>query len=176
MDPVGDEDHVIGSARAPVTLVEYGDFECPYTADAVPVVRRLLERYGDALRFVFRNFPLPKHPHAFRAAEASEFAADHGRFWEMHDLLFAHQDALHEPDLRVYARRLGLAPAELSHALRIGTYRALLQDVVEAGADAGVDGTPSFFLNGEPFADDPTETNLIRAIDATLRARSGSFT
>ena len=173
MEPVGDDDHVIGSERAPVTLVMYGDFECPYTADAAVVVARLIDRYGDALRYAFRSFPVPKHAQALPAAEAAEFAADRGRFWEMHDLLFANQEALRERDLVRYAKRLGLDGDALGQALRDGTYRALVADVVQDGTASGVDGTPYFFVNGEPVdpADDAVEETLLRAIEALTTAR-----
>src|SRR5580658_92965 len=105
--PVGPKDHVQGSASAPVTLLEYGDYECPYCGAAYPIVKEVQRRMGSGLRFVFRNFPLGNmHPHAVRAAEAAEVMSALGKFWEMHDLLYEHQSALTEPDLVRYARAL----------------------------------------------------------------------
>src|ERR671916_1650610 len=107
--PVGERDHVRGPASAEVTLVEYGDFECPYTKMARPGVRRLRHDFGDRLLFAFRTFPLTRiHPHAQAAAEAAEAAAAQGRYWEMHNLLFDNQRALEDKDLRHYAKQLGL--------------------------------------------------------------------
>src|SRR5918999_3078019 len=107
--PVGEQDHVRGPASAEVTLVEYGDFECPYTRRARPVARRLGREFGDRLLFVFRNFPLTRiHPHAQAAAEAAEAASAQGRYWEMHDLLFDNQRHLEGEDFRRYAQQLGL--------------------------------------------------------------------
>jgi protein-disulfide isomerase len=166
--PVGPEDHVRGRADAPVTLVEYGDFECPYCGQAYAAVRALEERYPDALRVVFRSFPLAQHPHAEKAAEAGEFAADHDAFWELHDLLYRHQDALDESHLLRYAHELGLDRDALAAALRAGTYRPLVDEVKEGGEESGIPGTPAFFLNGVLFEDEPTETNLAHAIDWLL--------
>src|SRR5690606_26626032 len=110
VDPVDPElDHIRGPEEAPVTLVEYGDFECPYCGQAEPVVRELLAAFGADLRYVFRHLPLADvHEHAQLAAEAAEAAGAQGRFWEMHDLLFSHQDALEPEDLLSYARALDL--------------------------------------------------------------------
>src|SRR5690606_39737384 len=109
LPPVTVRDHVLGPDDAPVTLVEYGDFECAYCGRAVDVVRRLREEYGERLRFVFRHFPLREvHPHAVAAAIVSEAAADEGRFWDMHDILFANQLALTDADLTAYGERLGV--------------------------------------------------------------------
>src|SRR5262245_66363104 len=107
--PVGERDHVQGPAEAPVTLVEYGDFECPYCGEAYPVVKALQQTLGERLRFVFRNFPLTQiHPHAEHAAEGAEAAEAQGQFWTMHDVLFEHQDALDDEDLAEYASGLEL--------------------------------------------------------------------
>jgi protein-disulfide isomerase len=166
--PVGPEDHVRGPAAAPVTLVEYGDFECPYCGLAFPVVRALERRYATKLRVVFRSFPLEQHPHAEMAAEAAEFAADHGKFWELHDLLYEHQHALGEADLLRYARELGLDADALAVVLREKTYAPVIEDVKEGGEESGIPGTPAFFLNDVLFEDDPTEANLAHAIDWLL--------
>src|SRR5579859_7965349 len=110
LDPAVDpqRDHVVGPADAPLTLVEYGDFECPFCARSYPAVKAIRRELGDRLRFVYRHFPRPEHPHARHAAEASEAAAAQGRFWQMHDTLFEHQNALADGDLVGYAAAIGL--------------------------------------------------------------------
>ena len=115
---VSERDHIQGPATAAITLVEYGDYECPYCGEAYPIVRQLQEELGERLRFVFRNFPLTTaHPHAQNAAEAAETAAGQGRFWEMHDLLFENQEELDEEDLISYASKLGLDVARFKTEL-----------------------------------------------------------
>lgn len=167
--PVGPDDHVRGSAAAPVTLVEYGDFECPYCGVAYPVVKSLEQHYGDRLRVVFRSFPLAQHPHALGAAEAAEFAAEYGAFWQLHDMLYEHQQALDEPHLLGYARELGLDADALATALRERTYAGIIDDVKEGGEESGIPGTPAFFLNDVLFEDEPTRANLTHAIDWLLK-------
>jgi protein-disulfide isomerase len=171
--PVGPEDHVRGPADAPVTMVEYGDFECPYCGLAYPVVKALEKRYGDKLRVVFRSFPLEQHPHAEAAAETAEFAADGGKFWEMHDVLYEHQRALDEPHLLGYARELGLDRDALAIALREQTYAPIVEEQKESGEESGIPGTPAFFLNDLLFEDEPTEENFAHAID-WLRERGSA--
>ena len=147
VDP--DLDHVRGPADAPVTIVEYADFECPYCGRAEPALRDLLSEFGDDIRYVYRHLPLPDvHPHAALAAEASEAAGKQGRFWEMHDLLFEHQDALHPPDLVEYATELGLDTARIERELRRNEYAARIARDTESAELSGVTGTPSFFVNG----------------------------
>jgi protein-disulfide isomerase len=166
--PVGPDDHVRGSADAPVTLVEYGDFECPYCGIASHAVSQLEKKYGDRLRVVFRSFPLEQHRYAQAAAEAAEFAADHGKFWELHDTLYRHQRALDEEHLLGYARDLGLDPDALATALREKTYAGIIEDSKAGGEDSGIPGTPAFFLNGVLFEDEPTRENFENAIDWLL--------
>lgn len=166
--PVGPDDHIRGAADAPVTMVEYGDFECPYCGIAYPVVKALEAKYGPKLRLVFRSFPLVQHPHAQAAAEAAEFAADHGKFWELHDLLYEHQHALDEPHLLGYARDLGLDAHALATALREQTYAGIVEEVKEGGQESGIPGTPAFFLNDLLFEDEPSLENLTHAIDYLL--------
>jgi protein-disulfide isomerase len=171
--PVGPEDHVRGPADAAVTLVEYGDFECPYCGLAYPVVKALEQQYARQLRVVFRSYPLAMHPHAQAAAEAAEFAADHGKFWELHDTLYEHQRALDVPHLLGYARSLGLDADALATALRERTYAPIVAEQKESGEESGIPGTPAFFLNGVLFEEEPTRENLVNAIDWLLEYGAG---
>ena len=147
--PVSDRDHSIGPSGAPVTLVEYGDFECPHCRRAHPVVQGVRRYMGDNLRFVFRHFPLSEaHPHAQRAAEAAEAAGAQGHFWEMHDLLFHNQDALEDADLLAYAAQIGIDAQRVARELAAGTYAKRVRDDFRGGVRSGVNGTPTFFING----------------------------
>jgi len=149
--PVSERDHSHGPADAPVTLLVYGDYECPYTRKALLVVRQLREPPGDGVRFVFRNFPLTEiHPHAFHAAEAAEAAGAQGQdeFWTMHTYLFAHQQALGDADLRQYAALLGLDTAQFAQAMAGHTGAPRINEDIESGLQSGVEGTPTIFING----------------------------
>jgi Na+/H+ antiporter NhaA len=146
VDP--ERDHFRGPRESPVTLVEYGDFECPYCGRAEPVIRELLQEFGE-VRYVWRHLPLSDvHPHGQIAAEAAEAAADQGAFWEMHDLLFEHQDALTPEDLLGYARQLGLDTERFAEDLRTHAGVARIADDVDSADLSGVSGTPTFFING----------------------------
>jgi protein-disulfide isomerase len=161
--PVGVDDHVLGSEDARLTLVEYGDYECPYCAQALLVVRELRQTFGGDLRYVFRNMPLADlHPHAERAAEAAEAVGLQGRFWAMHDLLFENQSDLTDTALLRYAAEAGADARAVAEALTAGTAGARIEQEVEGGIRSGVNGTPTFFVNGvrydgmwslEPFAE-----------------------
>ncbi|HEY1586891.1 MAG TPA: thioredoxin domain-containing protein [Polyangia bacterium] len=147
--PVDVRDHRAGSDSASLTLVEYGDYECPFCGEAHAVVKALQERLGARLRFVFRNFPLASvHPHALVAAEAAEAADAQGLFWPMHNTLYEHQDALEPPDLVEYAARLGLDLNGFESDLRGHRFRNKLRADLRSGAVSGVNGTPTFFING----------------------------
>ena len=146
--PVGERDHVQGPASATVTLVEYGDFECPHCRRAYPIVKEVRERLGPRLRFVFRNFPLTElHLHAEHAAEAAEAAGAQGKFWEMHDRLFERQFALEDEHLVEYAQELGLDAARLERELAAHAYKPKVRDDFMSGVRSGVNGTPTFFIN-----------------------------
>ena len=147
--PVDDErDHIRGPEKAPVTLVEYGDFECPYCGLAEPSVRELLRDFGD-VRYVWRHLPLTDvHPHAQLAAEATEAAAKQGAFWEMHDLLLEHQGALTVRDLTGYATSLGLDTERFNADLRKHVGAARVAEDTDSADLSGVSGTPTFFVNG----------------------------
>ncbi len=147
-DPVGPIDHVLGPEHATVTLVEYGDFECPYCKQAAPAVKLLLDRFGEQIRFVFRPFPLEEvHPNALHAAEAAECAGAQGKFWQMHDLLFEHQSHLHRKDLIGYAEQLALDMPRFIAAMDDEIYRQRIREHQRNGQYSGVRATPTFFLN-----------------------------
>jgi len=169
--PVSDDrDHIQGPAAAPVTLVEYGDYQCPFCGAAYPILKDVQARMGDGLRFVFRNFPIStSHPNAELAAEAAEAAAVQDKFWEMHDLLYENQDRLGREDLHAYAERLGLDLEAFDRALAGHAYAARVREDFMSGVHSGVNGTPTFYLNGSRY-DDSYETESLLA---ALRDRSG---
>lgn len=147
--PVSARDHSQGPEDAPVTLVEYGDYECPYCGAAYPILKDIQRQLGDQLRFVFRNFPLTSvHPHAEAAAEAAEAAAAQGKFWQMHDLLFEHQRNLGNAALRRYAQELDLDVPRFERELTDHDYEERVQEDFQSGVRSGVGGTPTFFING----------------------------
>ena len=147
--PVGERDHIQGPATAPITLVEYGDYECPYCGEAYPVVKELQKELCDRLRFVFRNFPLTTaHPHAQNAAEAAETAGMQNQFWEMHDLLFENQQKLEEANLIRYASNLELDLSRFKAELSGHTHAARVREDFMSGVRSSVNGTPTFFING----------------------------
>jgi protein-disulfide isomerase len=151
--PVSEErDHVSGPKTAPVTVVEYGDYECPFCGQAYYVLKDLQKRAGNRMRFVFRNFPLTTiHPHAERAAEAAEAAAAQGKFWEMHDLLFENQQSLEDEDLMKYAASAGLDTSRFLDDMRKGEYQHRIREDFLSGTRGGVNGTPTFFINGARY-------------------------
>lgn len=164
--PVGPRDHAQGSEAAPVTLVEYGDYECSHCGRAYPIVKAVQARLGERLRFVFRNFPLRTiHPHAEHAAEAAEAAGQHGRFWEMHDTLFEHQSALDDRHLGQYAAAIGLDRGQFDLDLRGGTYAARVREDFTSGVRSGVNGTPTFFINGRRYDGAWDEAPLAEALE-----------
>jgi protein-disulfide isomerase len=150
--PVGAEDHVQGSDEATITLVEYGDYECPYCGQAFPIVQELQRVFGASLRLVFRNLPLTNvHPHAEAAAEAAEAVALQGRFWPMHDLLYQHQRDLRAESLLLYAGEAGADATEVAAVLaRRGTQERVENDL-EGALRSGANGTPTFFVNGARY-------------------------
>jgi protein-disulfide isomerase len=165
--PVSDKDHIQGSPDAPVTLLEYGDYECPHCAAAHPMVHQLQERFGDKLRFVFRNFPLNRiHLHAEAAAQTAEFAASRDKFWPMHDLLLENQPRLSHSVFADLATKLGLDAAELRKALQDGSFEGKVHLDFTGGVRSGVNGTPTFFLNGERYDGAKDFQSLAAAIEA----------
>jgi len=147
--PVGRRDHIQGPDNAPLTLLEYGDYECPFCGKAHLAVKAIQQSLGKRVRFVFRNFPLSNaHPHAEHAAEAAEAAGAQGRFWEMHDLLFENQDAIEDDDLLEYAAALELDTARVFAEIESEAYAARIREDFMSGVRSGVNGTPTFFING----------------------------
>ncbi len=148
--PVAAQDHAQGKADAPVTLVEYGDYECPHCGRAYPIVKQIQEHFGTQLRLVYRNFPLREmHPNAESAAESAEFAGAQGKFWEMHDLLFENQEQLGGSLYLALAKSLGLSPNDLVKALENEDYAQKVAADFNGGVRSGVNGTPTFFINGQ---------------------------
>jgi protein-disulfide isomerase len=165
-NPVTERDHTSGSATAPVTLLEYGNFECIYCGQAYPIIKQVQKLLGDNLRFVFRHFPtVQTHPHSLRAAEAAESAAAQQKFWQMHDELFKHQTALEDRNLSHYAKRIGLNSERFSHDM---TGHSFLQQI-EAGYqrslfDEHITGTPTLYLNDVRYTGATDFEGLLHAI------------
>jgi protein-disulfide isomerase len=164
--PIDEHDHVIGPADAPVTLVEYGDYQCPHCQAAWPQVELVLRHFGNDLRYAYRHFPISTlHPLAKPAAEAAEFAGAHGLFWEMHSAIYANGHQLSGATLFALAGQLGLDAAELRDALEQGTYAAKVEADMLGGIRSGVNGTPCFFVNGERHDGPYDAMSLSAAID-----------
>ncbi len=169
--PITPRDHVLGDDNAPVTVVEYGDYECPYCAAAQPALVHILQHFGDQLRFVYRHFPLVEvHPVAGPAAEAAEFAGSRGLFWQMHQSIFANQPRLSVPLLVSLAAQLKLSPVDLRDALAAGTFAPKVQGDFIAGVRSGVNGTPAFFVNGVRHDSPSGVATLASAIDQAIIA------
>jgi protein-disulfide isomerase len=171
--PVGEGDHILGSATAPTTLVEYGDFECPDSGAAHLVVKELQQALGRQLRFVYRHFPLVAiHPHAEAAAEAAEAAGAQGKFWQMHDMLFSHQTALEEDDLVLYATTLHLDIPPFASALESRAHVKRIQEDLMGGTQSGVRSTPTFFVN-DILHDGPFDfETLLAAIESANQGQN----
>ena len=170
-NPVTSEDHFQGPESAELTLTEYGDYECPHCGRAYPIVKRVQKHFGERLRFVFRNFPLKEmHPHAEAAAETAEFAGARGKFWEMHDLLFENQERLGGPLFMELAEKLELPATGLRQALEDKEFRIRVRGDFAGGVRSGVNGTPTFFINGQRH-DGPFDFEfLVAAMDAAMKA------
>jgi protein-disulfide isomerase len=167
--PVTRTDHIKGPFNAPVTLLEYGDYECPYCGMAYPIVNRVLKHFGTRLRLVFRHFPLTQaHPNAEPAAEAAEYAGAHKRFWEMHDGIYANQAVLGMPLLLSLATHLGLPGEGLSRAIADQEYADKIQQDFMGGVRSGVNGTPTFFIGNQRHEGSFDFNSLVAAIDAQL--------
>lgn len=169
--PLDEHDHVQGSPDATLTLVEYGDYECPSCASAHELVRDLQEELGPSLRYAFRYFPLSaEHPCAELAAATAEAAALAGHFWQMHDLLFAHRSRLEPCDLLTCAVEIGLDAEDVLEQLAAGVHAARVKEDVESGLASGVAGTPTFFVNGVRYDGAFARAELAAALHATRRA------
>jgi protein-disulfide isomerase len=159
-------DHIQGPADAPVTLVEYGDYQCPYCGAAYPILKQAQARLGDRLRFVFRNFPIStSHPRAEQAAEAAEAAAAQGSFWPMHDVLFENQKRLRDQDLHAHAEQVGLDVERFDEELRDHVYAPRVHDDFMGGVRSGVNGTPTFYINGARYDDSYDLETLVAALE-----------
>lgn len=165
--PVTSDDHIQGDEHAPIVLVEYGDYECPQCGRAYPIVKRVQKHFGKRLGFVFRNFPLSEiHPNAASAAEAAEFAGANGRFWEMHDGIFVNQDTIGLPLLLTVAEALGLSKTDLNSALTSHEYAPRIKSDFMGGVRSGVNGTPTFFINGHQHAGTSEFDDLVAGIES----------
>lgn len=154
VNPVTGGVHVRGKADSKVTVIEYGDFQCPACEQAYPHIEDLFKRYGDRVAFSYRHFPLPQHQFAQKAAEAAEAAGAQGKFWEMYNLLFSDQSHLAVSDAKAYAAKLGLDTARFDRELDAGTYADIIKKDLQSGIDAGVDATPSFFVGTQKIVGD----------------------
>jgi len=165
--PVSERDHSQGPATAAAILVQYGDYECPYTRQSTTVVQAIQQQLGDQLRFVFRNFPLIDiHPHALHAALAAEAAASQGKFWEMHDYIFHHQHTLEDADLARFAETLGLDVQQYARDMAHQRSLPRIEEDLEGGELSGVQGTPTFFINGVMYRGSWEHDALLAALQA----------
>jgi protein-disulfide isomerase len=164
-----ERDHVEGPANAALTLVEYGDYQCPYCGAAYPEVKKVQKELGSELRFVFRNFPLTNmHEHAMNAAETAEAASAQGKFWLMHDFLYEHQATLGDPSVALgYAKRLGLDTQRFEREIAQHTYQKRIREDFMSGVRSGVNGTPTFYVNGFRHDGDAVAKALIEALNQT---------
>ena len=164
--PVSADDHSMGDVDAKITLVEYGDFQCPDCGMAFPMVKKIQRHFGKELRFVYRNFPLVEiHELAEPAAEAAEFAASHGKFWEMHDAIFEHQRRLSLASLAKLLEGLGLDGDKAESAIEDQEFSERIDKDIEGGEQAGVHGTPTFFINGVEYEGEWEFEGLVAAIE-----------
>ena len=165
--PVNENDQQTGNINASITLVEYGDYQCPHCGHAHPLLKRFLEEYGNDVNFVFRNFPLQEiHPAAHISALAAEAAGRQGKFWEMHDMIFEHQQNLNGHALLDFAERLSLDIQQFSSDWKNETIVEKVEKDFESGIRSGVNGTPSFFINGEKLMSyDGSYESLVEAVN-----------
>jgi protein-disulfide isomerase len=173
--PVGPDDHTSGPPNAPITLVEYGDFECPHCGAAYPILESIRERLGDRLQFAYRHFPLAEsHPHAEHAAEMAEAAGEYGRFWQMHRMLFEHQDALDDLSLVRHAVAVGLDADWAANALATGAFADRVRAQFMSGVRSGVNGTPTLFINGMRYDLTLNERVLLATLERAALADSSA--
>jgi protein-disulfide isomerase len=173
--PVTQNDHIRGPANAPITLLEYGDYQCPHCGLAHPIVDQVQLHFRDQMRFVFRHFPLSEiHPYAEIAAESAEFAGAHGLFWNMHDALYENQSVLDVPTILSLGTELGLSEAAMRNALETGRYRNKVRGDFMSGVRSGVNGTPTFFINGVRHDGGYDYASLVSGIQMRLAADAGA--
>jgi protein-disulfide isomerase len=161
-----------GPAGAPIEMVEFSDFQCPYCQRVFPTVKKVLEAYGDRIRLVYRHFPLPNHPNARPAAEAAQCANEQGKFWPYHDRLFSTPNRLSDTELKQGAAELGLDSASFNQCLDSHKFKAIIDSDLQAGDDAGVSGTPAFFINGRELSGAQSFETFKRVIDEELEHKN----
>jgi len=167
--PVSARDHIQGNSDAAIELVEYGDYQCPYCGRAYPIIKLIQQRFGDNLKFVFRNFPLSEiHPQAKKAAVAAEAADKQNKFWQMHDSIFENQQQLHQSALMEYAKLIGLDVEQFKDDLTNDELVKRVEDDLESGLRSSVNGTPGFFINGKKYDDSWDEDSLEAYIKAKI--------
>ena len=165
-----DRDHVQGPTSAVTTLIEYGDYECPYCGQAYPIIKEVQKHLGNKLRFVFRNFPLTEiHPHAQHAAEAAEAAAEQNKFWDMHDYIYEHQQALGDENLEEYAAKLGLDLTKFNNDMSKHAYAGRIRDDFLSGIHSGVNGTPTFYIDGIRYNDSWDPETLLETLRSAIK-------
>jgi protein-disulfide isomerase len=168
--PVSAQDHVQGNSGATIELVEYGDYQCPHCGHAYPIIKQAQEALGDKLKFVFRNFPLSEiHPEARLAAVAAEAASKQDKYWEMHDIIFENQQHLKKANLLEYARRINLDVSRFQEDLDSPDLMDLVEDDFESGVRSGVNGTPTFFVNGRKYGGSWEPEEFIGYLNSRLR-------
>jgi len=173
--PISTQDHIQGNQqKAVIELIEYGDYQCPYCGQAYPIVKKIQQRLGDKLLFVFRNFPLESfHPQAVLAAIAAEAAGKQGKFWEMHDIIYENQQALEFDDLVMMAKTIGLDVAKFRNAVETDqNLQEKVQQDFETGMRSGVNGTPSFFINGLRYDGDWSEEPFLEYLESVIFAQT----
>ncbi len=165
-----DRDHIQGPLTALLTLVEYGDYQCPYCGAAYPEVKNVQRELGSRLKFVFRNFPLTRiHEYALNAAETAEAASAQGKFWEMHDFLYEHQATLGDSTVALgYAKKLGLNTQRFETELTQRSHQARIKEDFDGGIRSGVNGTPTFYVNGLRHNGAPTSKELVKALEHSI--------
>lgn len=172
-EPVSNEDHIQGEKNAPITLVEYGDYECPYCRQAYPIIKEVQKYYGPKLRFVFRNFPLTEvHPLAMPAAQTAEYSGAEGLFWEMHDLIYENQTNLSIELLFALAKSLNLSPEKLKEVLANQTFDSKIQRDFISGVKSGVNGTPTIYINDARYSGPIEFQDFVLAIDEMISGTS----
>lgn len=165
--PVTSKDHIRGNPKAPITLLEYGDLQCPFCGKAYPVLEEVFKKFGNSISFVFRHFPLKElHPYAEMAAETTEFASSQNRFWEAHDLIFKHQFELSDSFLIQLVESMGLSGQKLLSALEAGTYTSVVKESFLGGVRSGVNGTPTLFINEQRYNGPVEVSELVHFIEA----------